>query len=157
MDWIKEYETFASSEWKPTELPVAEEGKFREWLAGTRLFQGFKQEVAKDNGLPVTAVQDSRVMQMLLQSKDYDYRGAWKAGIKEEVSPHDNRIHWPSSTGDGRMLKSPKHETTWKEFFMRQHDADPDDLGLSTLEQAKKWQSDSGGRLSKRPLMRGKQ
>jgi hypothetical protein len=156
MDWIKEYETFASSEWKPTELSGAEEGKFREWFAGTKLFKGFKQEIAEENELPVAAVDDGRVMQMLLRSGDYDYRGAWKAGITEEVSPHDNQIHWPSSTGNGKMLKSPRHETTWKEFFMRQHGKDPDDIGLNTLDRALRWEADRGSRLDQRPLMRGK-
>jgi len=155
MDWIKEYESFSKSDWKPTELSGADEARFKEWFSRTKLFQGFKQDIAEENNLPVAAVEDARVMQMILRSKDYDYRGAWKAGIKEEVSPHDNRIHWPSSTSDGKMLKSPKHETTWKEFFMRQYDKDPDDLGLNTLDQAMRWEADRGGRLNQRPLMRG--
>ena len=34
------------------------------------------------------------------------------------------------------MLKSPKHETAWKELFMQQYGKDPDSLGLDTLEKA---------------------
>jgi hypothetical protein len=55
------------------------------------------------------------------------------------------------------MLKSPKHETAWKEFFMRQYNKDPDDIGLSTLEKAKNWsekqQQQLNPRFKKRQLL----
>jgi hypothetical protein len=78
------------------------------------------------------------------RGRDYDYRGAFKAGITENISPHDNRPHWPSSTPQGRMLKSPQHPTTWKEFFMRHHGKDPDDMGLNSYEKALEWALKNG-------------
>lgn len=136
-DWISEYEKFTSQDWKPTSLPKEEEPKFQEWLKSTKLFNSVKKEIALENKVPVDALDNNRVLKMLLNSKDYDYRGAYKANIKEEISPFDNRPHWPSSTEDGRMLKSPQHETAWKEFFMRTYNVDPDEMGLSDLESAK--------------------
>lgn len=156
MKWIDEYEKFSAGGWSPTKLSEPEEKKFQQWLRTTQLFKGFKTEIAMENNLPVAAIDDSRITQMILESEDYDYRGAWKSGIKEEVSPHDGKVHWPSSGPDGKMLKSPGHPTTWKEFFMREHQKDPDDLGLKTLDDAKRWEMDGGKRMADRPLMRGK-
>jgi hypothetical protein len=157
-DWINEYESFKNQDWKPTSLPKSEEPKFQEWLQKTKLFDSVKQEIAAENKIPVNALDDNRVLKMLLNSKDYDYRGAYKAKIKEEISPHDNKPHWPSSTEDGRMLKSPQHETAWKEFFMRKYNKDPDDIGLHDYESAKKFdyqQKMLDSRKQKRGLIEG--
>lgn len=137
-DWIKEYQDFASQDWKPTTLPQNEETKFRTWIQGTKLFNSVKSDIAQENNLDPAKLDNNKVIDMLSSQGDYDYRGAWKAGVKEVISKHDNRPHWPSSAGD-KMLKSPKHETAWKEFFMRKYNKDPDDMGLSTFEQAKQW------------------
>jgi len=139
MDWLTEYEKTLQQEWQPTKLKEDEEAKFQSWLQNTQLFKGFKEQVAQENNIPVDQVDNARLTEMLLSSDDYDYRGAYKAGIKEELSPFDNRIHWPSVSPEGRMLKSPTHPTAWKEFFMRQYKVDPDELGLSTIEQAKRF------------------
>ena len=157
-EWVNEYETFAKQKWEPTRLSTDEEKKFRGWLQSTKLFNSVKNDVAIEQRMPVAEIDNNRLTEMLLSSKDYDYRGAWKAGVKEVISPHDGKPHWPSSAG-GKMLKSPQHETAWKEFFMRQHKQDPDDLGLSSFEQAKNWsleRQNSGSRKQSRPLLMGK-
>lgn len=154
-DWIKQYQEFASQDWKPTSLSQAEETKFRSWIQGTKLFNSVKLDIAKENNLDPAKLDNNKVIDMISSQGDYDYRGAWKAGVKEVISKHDNRPHWPSSAGD-KMLKSPKHETAWKEFFMRTYNKDPDDIGLSTLQQAKSWsekQQQLNPRLKKRPLL----
>lgn len=154
-DWVKQYQEFASQDWKPTSLSQAEEVKFRNWIQGTKLFNSVKLDIAKENNLDPAKLDNNKVIDMISSQGDYDYRGAWKAGVKEVISKHDNRPHWPSSAGD-KMLKSPKHETAWKEFFMRAYNKDPDDIGLSTLQQAKSWsekQQQLNPRLKKRPLL----
>ena len=64
-----------------------------------------------------------------LDTKDYDYRKAWAAGLRPTPSQHDDGFpHWPSSLSSGEMLKSEDHPTAWKEHFMRQYGIDPDEL-----------------------------
>jgi hypothetical protein len=138
-DWINEYQKFTATPWSPTTLKPPEEQKFRNWLQGTQLFNSVKLDIAAENKIPVDKLDNQRVTEMMLQSPDYDYRGAYKAGIKEVISPYDNRPHWPSSTDSGQMLKDPSHPTAWMEFFMRQYGVDPNAMGLDTLEKAKNW------------------
>ena len=138
-DWINEYQKFTATPWSPTTLKPPEEQKFRNWLQGTQLFNSIKSDIAAENKIPVEKLDNQRVTEMMLQSPDYDYRGAYKAGIKEVISPYDNRPHWPSSTNSGQMLKDPSHPTAWMEFFMRQYGVDPNAMGLDTLEKAKNW------------------
>ena len=138
-DWINEYQKFTATPWSPTTLKPPEEQKFRNWLQGTQLFNSIKSDIAAENKIPVDKLDNQRVTEMMLQSPDYDYRGAYKAGIKEVISPYDNKPHWPSSTDSGQMLKDPSHPTAWMEFFMRQYGVDPNAMGLDTLEKAKNW------------------
>ena len=138
-DWINEYQKFTATPWSPTTLKPPEEQKFRNWLQGTKLFNSVKSDIAAENKISVDKLDNQRVTEMMLQSPDYDYRGAYKAGIKEVISPYDNRPHWPSSTDSGQMLKDPSHPTAWMEFFMRQYGVDPNAMGLDTLEKAKNW------------------
>lgn len=84
-------------------------------------------------------VSDADLLEDLIGPRaDYDYRGAWKAGITPERYEHDNRQHWPSATSEGKMLKSPAHPTAWMEYFMRATGTDPNDLGLRTPEERDK-------------------
>ena len=142
-DWLEDYQKFTSMPWSPTTLNAEEEGKFRNWLQETQLFNSIKSDIAKENKMPLDKLKNDRVMEMILQGSDYNYREAWKAGIKETISPHDKKPHWPSSTPEGKMLKSPTHPTAWKEFFMRQYNIDPDELGLDTIEKATNWTQSS--------------
>ncbi len=144
-DWITEYQAFTKTPWKPTTLKEPEEKEFRKWLQGTQLFSSIKQEIADEQKIPVDKLDNNRITEMILSSPDYDYRGAFLSGVKEVISPFDNKPHWPSSTPEGKMLKDPNHPTAWKEFFMRQYEIDPDELGFDTFEKAKKWQDSQQG------------
>jgi hypothetical protein len=98
------------------------ESEFQNWIRGTDWFKEFKSEYNEEPDL---------------DTKDYDYRAAWKAGVQPERDPYDNnRFHWPSSLPTGEMLKSAEHPTVWKEYFMRETGVNPDALGLKTPEDA---------------------
>jgi len=143
--WLDKLSAHQSEGWKPTLLTAEEAPQFEQWLYGTKLFNSVKQEIAAENKITPDQLDNARVAQMLMQSGDYDYAGAWKSGIKEEISPHDGLPHWPSKTGDGRWLKSPTHPTSWKETFMEQFGTDPDDMGLHTIEDAIRWSTQKKG------------
>lgn len=73
-----------------------------------------------------------------LDTKYYDYRKAWAAGVRPERDPYDinpltgkGRYHWGSSDpSTGEMLKSEDHPTAWKEHYMRATGQNPDALGI---------------------------
>lgn len=68
----------------------------------------------------------------LRRGGDYNYRAAWQAGVRPERDPYDgNRLHWPSSTHAGQMLKSDDHPTAWKEHYMRATGNNPDAVGAT--------------------------
>lgn len=137
--WVDKLREFQSQPWAPSELNANDAPQFKQWLFNTKLFNSVRQEIAEENNIPLDKLDNNRVAEMLMSSKDYDYVGAWRDGVKEEISPHDNRPHWPSKTSSGRWLKSPTHETAWKEVFMQQYGSDPDDIGLRSLEDAIRW------------------
>jgi hypothetical protein len=102
-----------------------DEAAFQNWIRGTDWFKEFKAQYNEDPDL---------------NTKDYDYRAAWKAGVQPERDPYDNsRFHWPSSLPGGQMLKSADHPTAWKEYFMRDTGVNPDALNLKTAEDAAKF------------------
>jgi hypothetical protein len=140
-NWVIKHKKHSSEKWEPTTLDPNEEQQFRQWMSGTQLYNSIKSQIAKENGVPLGKLDDSRVMDMITNNPqgDYDYRAAWKNGITESISPHDGLPHWPSRAQNGAYLKSPQHPTAWKEFFMQQHQADPDSLGLENYEDAVKW------------------
>lgn len=135
-DWLKEYYKLQKTDWSPTTLSDKEEKKFRDWITGTQLFNSLKPLIAQDLKKPVDKLSNDEVISEMLASGEYDYRGAWKKGITEEISPYDNMPHWSSRAPDGTWLKSPKHQTAWKELFMQQYGQDPDSLGLDTIDKA---------------------
>jgi hypothetical protein len=99
-----------------------EEKMFQSWIRSTPWFSEFVNKYQEEPNL---------------DSKDYDYRAAWKAGIQPERDPYDgNSYHWPSSLPDGKMLKAPDHPTAWKEYFMRDTGQNPDALGIASSEDA---------------------
>ncbi len=138
-DWAMKLKEFQSSDWKPTPLAPEEAASFKGWLYNTKLFNNIKGIVAKENDIPLDKISNDRVAEMMMQQGDYDYVGAWKSGMGETISPHDGMPHWGSRTDDGKWLKSPAHETAWKELFMEQHGTDPDDLGLHSIDAAIAW------------------
>lgn len=101
--------------------PLDEEQQFQQWIRGTDWFKEFVNEYKEEPDL---------------DTKDYDYRSAWKAGIQPERDPYDNnRFHWSSSLPNGQMLKAPDHPTAWKEYFMRDTGQNPDALGIRSPEE----------------------
>jgi hypothetical protein len=135
-DWLKEYYKLQETDWSPTQLSDTEEKQFRNWITNTKLFNNLKPLIAQDLEKPLDKLSNDDIINEMLASGEYDYRGAWKKGVVEEISPYDNMPHWSSRADDGTWLKSPKHQTAWKELFMQQYGQDPDSLGLDTLEKA---------------------
>jgi hypothetical protein len=141
VSWAKQYEEFKAKPWEKTALNAEDEKKFRGWLAATPWYSEVSGKIAAENGMEKSQLDQNRVIDMLTGDKtDYDYRGAWKANARTSASQHDSGLqHWPSADATGRMLKSPQHGTAWKEFFMRQYQRDPDDLGLKDMQAAQAW------------------
>lgn len=134
MDWYDRYQEFSKSDWSPTKLSEREEKAFKEWLTASDWFREIKQDIASSG----EKVSDADLYQELTgPDADYDYRGAWKAGVGAQEYEYDERMHWPSSSDDGKMFKSPKHQTAWMEFFMEETGTDPNSLGLQNAEQAR--------------------
>jgi len=91
-----------------------EEVMFQQGIRKTPWFAEFKREYGEEPDLDI---------------EEYDYRAAWKAGLRPQRDIHDGgRYHWPSTLPDGRPLKSPDHPTMWKEHYMRQTGQNPDEL-----------------------------
>jgi hypothetical protein len=138
--WHEKYEESRKKDWKPTQLDVADKPEFDKWITGTDLYNNIKLQVAKENNIPVDKVEDRRLIDGMVSGGDYDYVGAWKDDVTSTISKHDNMPHWSSRSSTGKMLKSPNHPTAWKEYFMGAYGYDPDDIGASTYEEARKFQ-----------------
>lgn len=135
ISWVDQYQEFKESDWSPTRLSVGQEQEFRQWLPTTQWFGQIKKLIAKRRG---QEPDDNSLMSELVdRDGDYDYRGAWLAGVGPQDYAHDpNAQHWQSRTPDGKPLKSPNHPTAWMEYFMQHHKEDPMSLGLDTYEKA---------------------
>lgn len=143
-DWYDEYQAHAASRWQPTQLSPEEEQRFRQWIVASDWYR----EIANDVDFSGEQINDAELLEDLIGPRaDYDYRGAWRAGITPQRYEHDGRQHWPSATSDGKMLKSPAHPTAWMEYFMRETGDDPNDLGLRTPEEARDYTRNAGRRL----------
>lgn len=99
-----------------------EEAEFQKGIRETGWFKEYKKEYGEEPDLNIA---------------EYDYRKAWKAGVRPERDPYDNnKYHWGSSDPKtGEMLKSKDHPTAWKEDYMRKTGKNPDEEGV-TKEQA---------------------
>jgi hypothetical protein len=60
-----------------------------------------------------------------LNSPDYNYRAAWKSGVRPENYEYDTMQHWPSVSPLGYSLKSTSHPTAWMEDYMQITGSDP--------------------------------
>jgi tryptophan 2,3-dioxygenase len=69
-----------------------------------------------------------------IDGANYDYRGAWKAGLTPSVSEQDGLYHWGSKGLDGVNLKSDSHPTRWKSDYMEITGKDPDVENISKEE-----------------------
>ena len=143
-DWYDEYQAHAASSWQPTQLSPEEEQRFRQWSVASDWYR----EIANDVDFSGEQINDADLLEDLIGPRaDYDYRGAWRAGITPQRYEHDGRQHWPSATSDGKMLKSPAHPPAWMEYFMRDTGAAPHDLGLRPPEEARDYTRNAGRRL----------
>lgn len=65
------------------------------------------------------------------QDGDYNYRGAFKAGITPTPNNEDGgRRHWGSIGINGEDLKSDFHSTRWKSEYMKATGINPDEKGI---------------------------
>ena len=101
-------------------LPRSSEQQFQQWIRSTPWFSEYVKQYGEEPDL---------------NSKDYDYRAAYRAGIVPQKDPYDNnRYHWSSSAPNGQELKAKNHPTAWKEDYMRiTGGRDPSDAGQPTL------------------------
>lgn len=110
-----------------------EEQQFQKWIRSTPWFSEFVKEYGEEPDL---------------NTKDYDYRKAWREGLQPVRDKYDNnRYHWPSSSSDGTMLKSKDHPTAWKEEYMRRTGQNPDAVGAKKPDdapKAEKWKPFEG-------------
>ena len=114
----------------PNLAAQGEEMRFQRGIRATPWFSEFVKQYGEEPDLSTSA--------------DYDYRQAWKMGIRPERDPYDsNRFHWASSTPDGTMLKSKTHPTAWKEEYMRATGSNPDAVGATQFDWLKMQKSDN--------------
>ena len=118
------------------ELSPAEEKSFQSWIKSTEWYKEYVNEYDEAPDL---------------DTSDYDYRAAWKAGIRPERDPYDkNKFHWPSSDESGKMLKSESHPTAWKEYFMKATGKNPDEVGITKEDYER---LEKAGRLKGRVML----
>jgi hypothetical protein len=105
----------------PKNKPESDEKDFQSEIRKTGWFKEYVKEYGEEPDL---------------NTSDYDYRSAWKAGVRPVRDPYDkNKYHWSSSNPDtGEMLKSKDHPTAWKEEYMKSTGKNPDEAGV-TKEQ----------------------
>ena len=107
---------------KKTKLSATDEKKFQDYVKNTAWYNQYKAIYGEAPDL---------------NASDYDYRGAYKAGVEPVKYEFDNSLqHWPSKTPEGQSLKSPDHATAWMEDFMRTTGTDPLRLGIKSPEEA---------------------
>ena len=105
-------------------LTPQEEAKFQSEIKSSDWYKEYKSNYGEEPNL---------------DSKDYNYRAAWKAGVKpQRYEPDQNRYHWPSETPTGESLKSLSHPTGWMEDYMQLTGKDPHEGGGMSESQAKK-------------------
>jgi hypothetical protein len=100
-----------------------DEKTFQSGVRGTKWFQQFVDKYGEPPDL---------------DSKDYNYRAAWKAGVRPQDYEHDAEMqHWASTTGKGESLKATSHPTAWMEDYMQVTGSDPHEPTDMNPEQIK--------------------
>jgi hypothetical protein len=122
VEGIKITETYSiAPEAKRPKLSKAEEAAFQRDIRRTKWFQQF----SKKYGEPPN-----------LNDPGYNYRAAWKAGLRpQDVKDDPEMQHWSSVTPSGESLKSRSHPTAWKEDYVQLTGRDPSEPGTLTPEQ----------------------
>lgn len=107
----------------PKNYGLLAEESFQEGIRNTDWFKEFVKQYGEEPDL---------------NTKDYNYRKAWQAGIRPVPDPYDNnRYHWSSSLPSGEMLKAANHPTAWKEYYMRITGKNPDEVGATQADYEK--------------------
>ena len=122
VEGIKITETYSiAPEAKKQKLSKAEEAAFQRDVRRTKWFQQFSKKYGE---------------QPDLNDPGYNYRAAWRAGVRpQDVKDDPEMQHWSSVTPSGESLKSRSHPTAWKEDYMQMTGRDPGDPGKLTPEQ----------------------
>jgi hypothetical protein len=106
---------------KSPRLSRAQEQEFQRGVRGTKWFQQFSKKYGE---------------QPDLNDPGYNYRAAWRAGVRpQDVKDDPEMQHWSSVTPSGESLKSRSHPTAWKEDYMQMTGRDPGEPGKLTPEQ----------------------
>ena len=100
-----------------------EESEFQNWMATDPNVVAWREEFKQNYG-----------EEPQIDNSNYDYRGAWKAGIKPQPSEVDGMYHWGSKGIDGVDLKSEDHPTRWKSEYMDATGINPDESGITKEE-----------------------
>lgn len=116
--------------WSPTQLTPEQEVQFQHDMRNAPGYKDWRSAFEQDYG--ESPDYDD-------PEGDYDYRGAWQAGVVPALYKHDGKYHWGSSKEDGTMLKAPDHPTAWMEHFMRETGLDPNDVGVKDEAEGHEW------------------
>lgn len=128
---LKNYSPHAKVEAnQDTSKKANQEQMFQDWWENNPNIKAWRDEFIKDKGGPPSL------------EGDYDYQGAFEAGIVPEKNPTDNKYHWPSIGLDGKELKSEDHPTRWKSDYMEATGEDPDEKGISEEDAKRELESD---------------
>jgi hypothetical protein len=105
-------------------LSEKQEKEFQTWIKNTGWYKEYVTQYKEEPDLNIA---------------EYDYRAAWKAGVKPERYEYDNnRYHWPSvDPKSGKPLKSSDHPTAWKEDYMQRTGKNPDEVGATKQDYEK--------------------
>lgn len=125
-----------------TRLAPGDEARFqRDMRTGQDYREWFDQFTRKYGGEPS------------LDDPEYDYRAAWRAGIRPAPYEHDGgAYHWASALPGGAMLKGENHPTAWMEHFMRATGRDPNDVGVKSPQEAEAFLAQQN-RMGRNPWM----
>ena len=106
----------------PTRLHQTREWQFQQDVRGHPWFSDFLRRYGEEPNL---------------NDPQYDYRGAWHAGLMPTMNRADQSYHWPSSHPEtGASFKSADHPTAWMEPFMQRTGRDPTSYGPAGRDQA---------------------
>jgi len=102
-------------------LSVSQEKEFQDWMKNNANVVAWKKQFKKQYG------EEPRI-----DGSNYDYRGAWQAGIVPTPNKEDKGMyHWGSIGIGGKDLKSKDHPTRWKSDFMKATGINPDKSDIS--------------------------
>ena len=105
------------------ELDEKEEAEFQKWMTTDPNVKAWREEFISEYG------EEPKI-----EGANYDYRGAWKAGLKPEPTyePETKKTlhHWGSKGLEGIDLKSQDHPTRWKSDYMEAFGVNPDESGI---------------------------